>query len=648
MIKKVLSVLLVLCMIFSLAACTGGNQGNNQNNSLVNNTNEANNSANTNEAGNDANNSANTNEGGNEAGNNTASNESGNTADPGDPKMQEEFAAFVEKQYVYSIEESYTTAHVYYLDPTSAGLNDDNIEKSFGLASTDEDYEEIRTYYTDLKNELLTFDREKLTRRQQDEYDTLVWEIDSVLAMSDKKFDYYEQYFAPPNSLEANIVSLLSTWELRNEKDVKDFITMMDTLPAYVDSAIEYAKKQQEMKLFMTDFDAVVTGCDDVLKAGMNSFVINRLLGQVDELEDLDDTQKASYKAEMKAMFQRSYLPSFTKIKNGINSLRGGYNNEEGLAAFPNGKEYFEVLLNYGLGSSGVSASSFKRKIEKRMSVHYEVVYDIYGKDQESVSNYYGNSLKTGYESYDDILEDVKKLMLTDHPEVKNLEYMIKLADVEEKLDEKNIAAYFVIPPLDGDHKQQMRVNPSNDEIESIDTYMTVTHEGFPGHMYQYAYLYDLDISDYLKTIGIDGMVEGYAVYAQYGALDYLSDISKNVRKFAAADSSVSYLLYCLIDIGINYDGWTLEDTKKFFDDEGYNVNDESAKEIYDFMRFSPCTYEPYGLGYEYIAEQRERAERALGEKFSAAEFNKAFLNAASAPRDVVKRYIDEYIESAK
>ena len=631
MTKKLLSLLLALCLILSLAACTGAGGGNNTANIEPN------------TAGNEAENTVNT--------VNTVNTE--NTVDNSE-QIRADFDAFVKEQYVKSIEESYTSAHVYYLDPEAAGFDDSKIEKTFGLASTDEDYEEIRSYYKDLKTRLEGFDREVLTRRQQDEYDTLEWEINSVLAMQDEKFDYYEQLFAPPNSLEANIVSLLSTWEIRNEKDINDFVTLIGTLPAYVDSALEYAKKQQEKELFMTDFDSVINGCNDVINAGMDSFIINRLLGQVDDIEGLSDEKKTEYKDSLKAAFEASYLPSFVRIRDGISLLRDGYNNTEGYAAFPHGAEYFAALLNYSMGSYGLTGEDFLAEIEDGNNANIQQLMDLYLTDSEAIEDYYEKQLTTGYDSYEDILEDIKVKMLEDHPEVKNLSYHLELADVEEKLEEKSIAAYFVVPPLDGDHKQQIRVKPpvdgTDEELDSLDTYMTVTHEGFPGHMYQYAYLYDLDISDYLKTIGIDGMVEGYAVYSQYGALDYIDDpsVTDSFAVIAALDSKLSYLLYCELDLGINYEGWSLDDTKDFFEKNSYDLEEDVVKEVYDFLRFCPATYEPYGLGYEYIASLRAKAEDELGDKFSAKDFNAALLNAASAPRTVVERYIYEYIDSAK
>ena len=63
------------------------------------------------------------------------------------------------------------------------------------------------------------------------------------------------------------------------------------------------------------------------------------------------------------------------------------------------------------------------------------------------------------------------------------------------------VAAYFNIPSLDGDTVKQLRVNPNNAGVDSIDTFSTVAHEGFPGHMYQYAYMYEIIDSNFIKAL---------------------------------------------------------------------------------------------------------------------------------------------------
>ena len=45
---------------------------------------------------------------------------------------------------------------------------------------------------------------------------------------------------------------------------------------------------------------------------------------------------------------------------------------------------------------------------------------------------------------------------------------------------------------------------------------MTVCHEGFPGHMYQYGYMYENVSSNLIKGLAqFNAYTEGYAVYAQ-------------------------------------------------------------------------------------------------------------------------------------
>ena len=625
--KRILAILLILVMVLSLTACNKQKDPTEEENGSGTGTNQT------------------TNQG--EIVQGTGINMDTKSDDSYQNTPNEEFAAFVKKQYIDSIEKSYLTTHIYYTDPEAAGLNMDNIDISFGLAPTDESYAEDRAYYQEILKTFEGFDRSTLSRAQQDEYDCLEWEIKSVMAMTDEKFDYYQQLFAPPNSLDQEIVSWLSTWELRSEREAEELVTLINSIPSYVDSAIAYAKKQQEKELFMSDFDTVIEGCDDVIELGMNSSVLSGLIKKMEEIEGLDDSKKETLKAAINEAFEKSYLPSFTAIKDAMNEMRNGYNNPGGLSAFPNGKEYFEVNMNYVMGTFGVSADDAESFLKEREDAYMNQFMTLYTKHPEEVNLLFEDGPETGYTDYKTILENNKVKMLTDNAEVKDLAYNIENADPEEKLTEKNVAAYFIIPPLDGDHLQQMRVDPNNENVGSIETYATVSHEGFPGHMYQYAYVYASDASDYMKTIGVNSMVEGSAVYAQYNSLDYLEGLPNAYCKAYALNEKISYIIYGLMDIGINYSGWSFEEAMDVFSNEGFSVDEETGREIYDFLRFTPFTYEPYGYGYELVALLREKAEKELGKKFDAKSFNQALLDAYFAPYSIVTRHINEYILEA-
>ena len=557
----------------------------------------------------------------------------------------EAFSEFVDSVFLEALESSYLATHIYFLDPVASGVNLDNVEVSYGHASTPEKRREDEKRLNKHLETLYSFDRSTLSHRQQDEYDTIEWDIKSSLLLLDEKFDYYEQFFAPPNGLDSSIASWLTHWELRNEREVQEIITLLKDLPDTVNSYIEYAKIQQEKELLMTNFDDIIEGCNDTLELGTDSIILTDFLKEVDKLTELDDAKKQEYKDEITAAFTECYLPSFSAIIEAMNSMKDGYNNTEGLAKFPNGKEYFEILVNQNSGTWEESAEDLYDYLDSRGQSIMTEVYKVYTSDPDSVTEYYDGAFTTSYSSYDEVLKDVEQKLLADFPEVKGLDYTIENADPEEKLDEKNVAAYFLIPPLDGDHDQRMRVNPSNTEMDSLDTYTTVTHEGFPGHMYQYAYTYDNIDSYYINSMGIDSIVEGYAVYAQYSALNYLDDeIPDSVKKIHVLDNRAAYVIYSMADIGINYMGWSVKETKDFFAEQGYTLDMEQVLDIFDFLRCSPCAYLPYGYGYELIADMQDAAKTRLGAKFDIKSFNTALLNAGPTIHSVVRRHVDEYI----
>ena len=560
---------------------------------------------------------------------------------------QQAFAEFIDKNYKESIEDSYFATHILYINPEAAGIDMNNVTVAFDTIPDDAEFQKRRDEIKEIAEVFRKFNRALLTPEQQVEYDSFKWELTISKLMTDEKFDYYDQYFAPPDSLEARLVSNLSNWDIRNEADAKNIVALLDSLPGFVDSAIVYAKEQQKRELFMTDFDAVVEGAQDVLDMGMDSVVLSYILDGIDKLE-IDQAAKDGYKAETTRAFQDSYLPSFQKIIDGMEEMRGGYNNTEGFAAFPNGSAYYEVNLMLATGTLD-SVKTTNHYLKEKSEALLDALFDVYAEYPEDVNAYYSDDVSgTGFKDYNEILEFNKTALLADHPEVKNLNYHIEDANAEEKLAEKNIAAYFLIPPLDGERLQQMRVEPSGKDIDSLDTFTTVSHEGFPGHMYHFAYMYENINSSYIKTLGIDSFVEGYAVYAQNEAMNYLDSLSPGIKELMRLSTAMSYADYSIADIGINYYGWSKDDVLDYFTEVGYSLADEDAQEIYDYLRCSPCSYVPYGYGYIRIQDMKERAEAELGDKFNLLAFNTALIEPGAVPFDIIEARIAKYIEAQK
>lgn len=558
---------------------------------------------------------------------------------------QERFDAFIEKEFVDTMESDYTTAHVYLQDPEAFGVDPDQISVSLGTRMDEESQEEAMASFTATCEEFRTFDRDELSVEQQDIYDIFDYQVSLSEALSDAKFDYYAPLFESISGLHYQLPTLFADWQLRNEEDVQDLITLMSDVRPYVDSALEYTRTQEEQGLLMLDLDSVISYCEGIVESGEDSAVLQAMNDCIAALE-LDEEKTAQYQQQLADAFAESFLPAYADILDTMRDLQAnGDNNEQGLAQFEHGKEYYALLLQQSVGSNK-TPEEIKTMMEEAFNEHLQQLQLFAMAYPEETQQVLEQDLpKTGYTSYDEILQDLQSHIFDDFPQVEDLRYQIE--DVNEEIaSDSGVAAYFNVPSLDGDTVKQLRVNPNNAGVDSIDTYATVAHEGFPGHMYQYAYMYENVDSNFIKALAnVGAYTEGFAVYAQYESLKYLDGISQEVLDVYREYELLTYCLVIAADIGIHYEGWSLDEFENYFTEMGLSIGSGDA--LYAQLQANPAVFETYYVGYHEIMDLREKAEDALGENFDAKAFNEALLESGTAPFNVVERHIDAYIENA-
>ena len=100
------------------------------------------------------------------------------------------------------------------------------------------------------------------------------------------------------------------------------------------------------------------------------------------------------------------------------------------------------------------------------------------------------------------------------------------------------------------------------------------------------------------------------------------------------------------IDIGINYEGWSLQDAKDYLNEKG--LNGDAAENLYTTMIGYPAVYQSYSTGYYEIQSIRDYAEDELGSKFDLKEFNTVILETGPCQFNILKAQVDKYIETKK
>lgn len=556
------------------------------------------------------------------------------------------FDRFMEKQFTGAMESSYLGAHTYLTNPEDFGVDLSGVSYTLGPRFTAEEMANQRAELQEVSDNFSAFDRDLLTPEQQDLYDTFDYQITLQTALADEKFDYYAQLFGSMTGLHFQLPTLFSDWVVSGAADAEALIQIVSDVKPYIDSALAYTREQANRGLLMTDLDDVADYCAGILEQGENSAVLAAMTENIDALE-LGAAEKEDYKTRLTAAFTESFLPAYQAISDTMAELKeSGKNNTGGLASLEHGKEYYALLLQQSVGSEK-SVEEVRALMESAYQTHAEALGQLVETDPISVVKALTGALpETGYTSYEEILTSLQAQIAQDFPAVSNLNYEIKEIN-EEIASDSGVAAYFNIPPIDGGSVQQLRVNPIGSDLASISTYSTVAHEGFPGHMYQYAYMYENVSSNYVKAVAdVPAYVEGFAVYAQYEALDYL-EMDAELLDCYRENELLTYCAIILGDIGIHYDGWTLQEFTDYLNTLGFKIDSESAKPQYDQLWANPCAFEPYYVGYEEFAALREHAEEALGTSFDEKSFHQALLESGTAPFAVVERNVQAYIERA-
>ena len=558
---------------------------------------------------------------------------------------QKKFDEFMKQEFVESMEQSYPNTHIILENPKDYGVDTSKTKVQIDKELNETTMKENKELNEKSAKAFKEFDRDTLSDEQKETYDIYSYMLDYTTEMNDSKFDYMSMPLESMTGMHTQLPTLFSDWTLRNEQDVKDVITLMKSVRPYMDSILAYTKKQEEKGTLMLDIKSVKEYCEKVVKEDVNSSVLTGLNESIDNLKLGDDKTK-QYKAELKKAFQEYFLPAYSDIIKTMKELDSSKNNTLGLSHMKNGKEYYELLFKQATGTDK-SIEDIKKELNSMSRSSLLAVQSVISKNKNLYDEYVNGKIKTKYKDFESMLKDLDKDIKDDFPSVGTLNYRIR--PIGEDLASGGVAAYFNIPALDGTTPKQIRVNMLEDalNVQSLETFSTVAHEGIPGHMYQIAYAYK-NVKDPWRNsmASFLGYTEGYATYTELYALKYLDGVSADAVKLQQNMVVYQDCLIALADIGIHYEGWTKEDLSNFLEENGLGVSDVS--DFYNQLQANPTAFLSYYVGYVQIANLKKDAQKELKDKFNDRDFHEAILKSGAAPFHVVEENVKDYIESAK
>lgn len=550
------------------------------------------------------------------------------------PQTVEAFDQFINDIFETEVTENTINLHFTISDPEKYGITDYPV--TLGDLSIDamaDSNARLENYLSGLNS----FSYTELTLNQQLTYDILENYFQLQLDMADMYL--YDELLRPSTGVQAQLPILYEEYSFNSKKDVEDYLKLLALTDEYFDQIISFEKEKADAGLFMSDFACqnIIDQCNAFIADSDNHYLIETFNTRIDKLTGLTQSEKDHYRLQNEKMLREHIFPAYENLAAALTDLLGSGTNENGLCYFPEGKQYYEYLLAYNTGAAE-SVKTLENMISNERVKVLQESSDLTTENPE-LWELASEATLTPTDSAT-TLNHLKEVMLDDFPAPPETSYTVSYID--DCVADYLAPAFYVIAPIDDYSHNSIYINETTDTT-NISYFTTLAHEGFPGHLYQTVMTYESGIEPVRSILNYSGFVEGWATYVEFQSYHY-AGLDDDVATILELNQDATLSLYASTDIGIHYEGWTLEDTKKFWNNYGI-TNDDAIESIFELIVEEPTHYLKYYIGFLKFEELKKETSLKNIKDYNDKSFHQAVLSIGPAPFDIVDKYLPAYYE---
>ena len=556
---------------------------------------------------------------------------------------QKKFDHFLNSCFREYAAENTVTLHFKLSNPSAYGIKAP-VSPTYGDLSSDA-LKKNCSRSKELLQKLYTFPTSSLTKKQK-----LTWQIFQDYLNESIMNEKYILYSSPlgTNGLQSEIPVTLSEYRLDNEKDIKDYLSLVNQVPELFTQILDFEQERRNAGLISPSFviSDTIDQIDQFLNASEeNNPLIQSFEERLAEVESLSKDQKASYIANNRLLVTDKVLPAYKSLKTSLQAYTNDSKNtssKERLCEYKNGQDYYKFLLMSNVGTD-FSPEDCITILESQLKNTVKDISSLTAKNKDLYTEYL--SAVPALSAPKEIMNTLKNDSLIEFPEIKNISCQLK--NVPDALSGTSACAFYLVPPIDSTKDNIIYINKSR--VDSNELFSTLAHEGYPGHLYQTNYFLTTNPSPLRTFLHCAGYDEGWGTYAQLYSYNFIEfknvdeQTTKQLRQLYRDNDLLSLSLSSLCDLYVNYKNYDENALANYL--QTYGIGKDSAQNLYRYVIENPTTYLSYSIGCYELDQLKQTMADSLGKAFKISDFHEAVLNVGSCNFSILRQEIEKETE---
>ena len=557
------------------------------------------------------------------------------TEEPSDTRTEaqkaaeEAFWALDEELFLYNVTGDITSLDQWCEDPASFGIDESTVPVTLGEFTEQANNEWIEKCYA-WREKLNTIDRGQLSDQLQFAYDTYCRYFDMEIESKDWFYNYepLDEYVG----LHMNMPLFFGLYNFKDETDIRNYLTLMADVPRYYGQVLAFEQERANRGLFMTEemLDVILADLQTVADSGETSYLHATFREALEKLDFLTDEQRENYIAQNDELVRTAWVDAYQQLHDGLEQLRPNCRARTG--AYEQGGDAYQYYC-----WKMKAESSNNRTVEEEIRFLENCNDTVYTLFLTSALNCYsdliaGKKITTGSLEGDEAY--LKTLMPKIVPPMPDVE--VTYTEIPKELQDSFSPAAYMTPSLDGYRHNIILTNPKDDEHYSMST---LAHEGFPGHMYQFTYQYNLGtIPKFQLMIETNGYAESWSTNAEWNVAQVNEKYGVDLSIATFLNEYFGNILVTIVSLKVNGQGATVQDIETYLSEWGLDMY---AEDFYDYAIDMPIYFFKYTGGFCELFDLTNRCHTG-----DTVEFFKEYLHWGPSYFDLLNERMEAWAKA--